>query len=284
MMEEKDMYIESVVDYLNALPQNEEFSDTLLDKLTLFRGQGNKEWDLMPSVMRNREDYLNEELYIKECIRQYPEEFINMSKIDMLIKMQHYGVPTRLLEMQHYGVPTRLLDLTKNPLIALYFACVSEPNKDGVVYAICGPIARSSDLYVNVITECVFNHKSHGNMYIKKGGLKIDGEGLPEDSVKSIINSETPIIFEALLTNDRIKNQNGYFAIYRGEKNWHEIKFQHKIFVKKEFKEQIIHQLSMIGIDSKYIFPELSNGVSCIVSSVKRRNLEFNKQFHTPFD
>lgn len=40
----------------------------------------------------------------------------------------------------------------------------------------------------------------------------------------------------------------------------------------------------MIGIDSKYIFPELSNGVSCIVSSVKRRNLEFNKQFHTPFD
>lgn len=67
-------------------------------------------------------------------------------------------------------------------------------------------------------------------------------------------------------------------------KNCKEIKFQHKIFVKKECKEQIIHQLSMIGIDSKYIFPDLSNGVSCIVSSIKRRNLEFNKQFHTPFD
>ena len=85
MTEEKDTYIESVADYLNTLPQNQEFFDTLLDKLTLFRGQGNKEWDLMPSVMRNREDYLNEELYIKECIRQYPEEFINMSKVDMLI-------------------------------------------------------------------------------------------------------------------------------------------------------------------------------------------------------
>ena len=57
MTEEKNTYIESVADYLNALPQNQEFSDTLLDKLTLFRGQGNKEWDLMPSVMRNREDY-----------------------------------------------------------------------------------------------------------------------------------------------------------------------------------------------------------------------------------
>lgn len=272
MTEEKDTYIESVVDYLNALPRNEEFSDTLLDRLILFRGQGNKEWNLMPSVMRNREDYLNEELYIKECIRQYPEEFINMSKVDMLIKMQHYGVPTRLL------------DLTKNPLIALYFACVSEPNKDGVVYAICGPIARSSDLYVNVITECIFNYKSHGNMYIDKGGLKIDGVDLLEADVKRIINYETPIMFEALLTNARIKSQNGYFAIYRGEKDWKEIKFQHKIFVKKEFKEQIIHQLSMIGIDSKYIFPELSNGVSSIVLSVRRRNLEFNKKFHTSFD
>ena len=39
MTEEKNTYIESVADYLNALPQNQEFSDTLLDKLTLFRGQ-----------------------------------------------------------------------------------------------------------------------------------------------------------------------------------------------------------------------------------------------------
>ncbi len=66
--------------------------------------------------------------------------------------------------------------------------------------------------------------------------------------------------------------------------NWKEIKYQHRIFIRKECKEQIINQLSMIGIDSKYIFPDLSNGVSCIVSSIKRRNLEFNKQFHTPFD
>lgn len=99
------MYIESVVDYLNVLPRNEGLHNTLLDDLTLFRWQRNKEWNLMSSVMRNREDYLNEELYIKEYPRQYPEEFVNMSKVDMLIKMQHYGVPTRLL------------DLTKNLLI-----------------------------------------------------------------------------------------------------------------------------------------------------------------------
>ena len=76
--DEAIVYVESVTDYLNALPEGDEFFDTLLDKLVLYRGQGNKNWSLMPGVMRDREDYLNEELYIKECLRQYPEEFKNV--------------------------------------------------------------------------------------------------------------------------------------------------------------------------------------------------------------
>ena len=88
MEDEKIVRVKSIVDYLNALPNYEEFSDSLLDQLTLYRGQGNKNWKLVPGVMRNREDYLNEELYIKECLRQYPEEFEHMKKIGMLIKMQ----------------------------------------------------------------------------------------------------------------------------------------------------------------------------------------------------
>ncbi len=36
--------------------------------------------------------------------------------------------------MQHYGVPTRLLDVTTNALVALYFTCASNFDKDGVVY------------------------------------------------------------------------------------------------------------------------------------------------------
>jgi len=37
---------------------------------------------------------------------------------------------------QHHGLPTRLLDWSNNPLVALYFACLSRRDEDGIIYCL----------------------------------------------------------------------------------------------------------------------------------------------------
>lgn len=88
-----------------------------------FRGQSNSKWDVKPNIFR--EDKLeSEHLVIEQARRQNPDEFKQCS--------DSYELLTKL---QHYGLGTRLLDVTLNPLVALYFAskyhCDYVKNKNG---------------------------------------------------------------------------------------------------------------------------------------------------------
>ena len=81
-----------------------------------YRGHANKEWELEPTAYRVYPDgksYRDVELQMyQEMLRRNPQAFQNCNTtFECLIKMQHYGLPTRLL------------DLTQSPLVALYFCC-----------------------------------------------------------------------------------------------------------------------------------------------------------------
>ena len=90
----------------------------------VYRGHSDKSYYLIPSVGRNNKYFNNEEQIFLDFKRQYYLYANNRPQSDMDL----------LFLAQHYGLPTRLLDWSYNPLVALYFACCSNPKVDGCVY------------------------------------------------------------------------------------------------------------------------------------------------------
>ena len=112
------------IEKINTL--NEFIKSTLEKKLdeknVYYRGQQKVNWENIPSIFRNKNWINHEQDFIHEMMIHNPDEFINCNcTIEQLTKMQHYGVPTRLL------------DLSKNPLVALYFACENSNPKDSSI-------------------------------------------------------------------------------------------------------------------------------------------------------
>jgi hypothetical protein len=92
-----------------------------------FRGHADKKWELKPSLFRNNNLIYEHELFKKAQ---------NTLWFELQNTKTHLE---RLIILQHHGLSTRLLDVTTNPLIALYFACLDNKNDkgeetDGVVY------------------------------------------------------------------------------------------------------------------------------------------------------
>ena len=74
-----------------------------------YRGQYGFNFPPTPSVMRTKG--LSENTIVNRLVERKADEYANCSDVELLSKMEHSGVPTRLI------------NITRSPLVSLFFSC-----------------------------------------------------------------------------------------------------------------------------------------------------------------
>jgi hypothetical protein len=249
-------------DLLTRFIKNDEQAKALdASRVLLYRGQADKAFDISPSIFRKNR-LINEHKMIQKLLLRSPSDFLDIKNpFEQLVKMQHYGLPTRLL------------DVTFNPLVALYFACESCFDKDGEIIVFFDYMNSHNDMNVRIfsILSEYFGKSEQGMRTF------LSERGFSPATINTNDLLETPyILVEPPMNNERIKRQSGAFAlvgIRRDAMSFEKEKFdlrelvvikeneeiERSIVIPKESKKAILKELDVIGINKAFLFPELEH-------------------------
>ena len=160
---------------------------------------------------------------------------------------------------QHYGLPTRLLDWTQNAAAALFFACASKVDTDGLV-VILNPTELNQR--VDPMLPRILNYEQDAKIidqYFDLGS-RVDPRGKRTIALNPTWNSE------------RITLQQGFFTLH-GSRMFELDKTQASsllyIPILHEHKESLRNELERVGIGEMFLFPEAEHVCSHLRKKAK---------------
>ena len=278
--------INSFIGFEKLLSEIEKFNNENMANFAVFRGVENYKYDLRCSLDVNNLGFYEGDM-VSNLYNKMPEEFQGLSEYAIVAKMQHYGMPTRLL------------DFSRNPLVALWFACCNESGSkidyknDGLIYIWILPkfLSQKQITYFSQIM-------AHG-LYCDKNAFD---NYLDDDFVFQYFHFMN-IFIEPVIVTPRERNQQSIFLAMpnsillwnpdtRDEKfidcitdvdnylkNGYKVMFEPgllkisdeevnnfciKVIVKSNIKSQILKSLSLRGISRDFLFPEIHNQIKGI--------------------
>ena len=267
--------ISSIADFNRAMGTYQK-SDGVL----YYRGHSNANYRLQPSISRKTSWLYNEREMYNELLINCPTDFEKCnSHLEKLVKMQHYGLPTRLL------------DITKNALVALYFACESQHDNYGEIILIS--TTKDSIYYPQSDTASILASLPAFNYDIQQSysALALDPSITKEEFNVKIsrliheIRLEKPafgadinkedllrnIIILATKNNNRIIKQDGAFilcGLSHDSNTLNQFRYKKKgktVIVLVSNKKKILEQLSTFSINRATLFPE----IECVADYIK---------------
>jgi hypothetical protein len=253
-------------------------------RVRFFRGHADfKHYKIRPSIYRNRQLGPNENNLIREAIIRCPADLPDSCTFF-----------ERLVRLQHYGLPTRLLDVTSNALAALYFACREKERTSGEVLVF--DIPEEDVKYYNSDTVAVIANVARRPYSFDLNDLPTTLEAFNKDPeigrLLHDIREDKPafrpliqrndlrrvICVRAKLDNARIARQDGAFLLFgirdkRSRsatipKDWITCGNETKRIIFSN-KHRIKMELEQFGISEQTLFPELDYQTKSIVQRFK---------------
>ena len=273
--------VSEFVDRLNLLPHADNIIRT-------FRGEANKSWQFKPGVMRKGREKLlaHEKDSVREIVSVHPDHFLtDLTMFD------------RLVRMQHFGLPTRLLDVTGNPLVALFNASAMSLNPDGSqadgrVFYLRVPLGRHKYFDSDTVS-CVANL---ANLTVPEKETLIYNQDIARDlfnnpkkvpaadKLLQFIRAEKPSFRPLIspselngvwyvvpkMSNRRIIAQNGAFLIFGLSDDIMEPSVgggfsSHRITIPASAKPKIRVDLALLGVTESSLFPEIDKAAAQII-------------------
>jgi len=188
---------------------------------TLYRGQANYEWPIHSSAFRRllksfpRISDIDLKIYLIELLNDARRRIIE-TKSDTEL----------LIEVQHFGGATNLIDFSKNPLVALYFACNGEYGKAGTVFSL--------------ITE---------SSHVKENFYEMKSDVLREKSISEILALENKsanlIKINPPFQNNRVIKQESVLIMTK-DGTIDDSYIDTRIIIEKKAKKEILNKLECV--------------------------------------